>query len=765
MTANLARLSARERQVAALVKDGLSDREVAEKLHLSKRTAEWHVEQILAKLDLRSRAQLAAAIAAAEARGEALSTIHVPQDLPLQQSAFIGRKRELTQLTEALHKSRLITLLGTAGVGKTRLALEIASRSVDAFPAGVWFVDLAAVKEGPAVLRTIAAALHVIELSDRPLSESLVERIRDQRLLLLLDNCEHLIEESARMAELLLRSCPATTVLATSRESLRIPGETVWPVSPLAAPDSRARYTLEELGAVEAVDLFLDRAQHVAPGLQLTAELAPVVSELCRRLDGLPLGIELAAARARMMSPREMLDQMLGPSGLPGVGARTAPARHQTMQAAIDWSHQLLTPSEAAVFRRLAVFAGTFSLASAEAVAGSDDLQDSTPSLLGSLVDKSLVIPLRQDTTTTRYRLLEVLRQYAMDRLEESGEGPRVRNAHLRHFLELAETASPRLVSDGLEVLYSLDAERDNMRAAFLEARHRDGDRAMRLAVALFHYWSIRAHISEGREALSQALAMPTADPSKRCLALAMAAHFSWYANDWRASTAYAEGAVAIGRTIEPSVGLAIGLWALGTMSLNKLTFETALELFEQSQECAVRSGEEWVIVYPLSGFYTVRMMTGEYDSARSILMEYLRRFDGRRYPYLHCIMQCVAALLECVAGHNDAAIFHLRVGLALARTWGANYWGGWAVRTASYLAAANSDWESCWLLYGASQSLRDHTDFAVRGRSRKADDLLAPARSALDQEIIDALVEAGRSMSGAAAFDLAEIVIDGSDC
>jgi hypothetical protein len=255
---------------------------------------------------------------------------------------------------------------------------------------------------------------------------------------------------------------------------------------------------------------------------------------------------------------------------------------------------------------------------------------------------------------------------------------------------------------------------------------------------------------------------MRSGDASSRCLALSMAAHFSWYANDWNAVTDYAEEAVAIGRTIEPSVGLAIGLWALGLMSLNARAFETASDSFDQSWQAALRCGEEWALCYSISGVYTIRMMTGEYRAARTILTEYLTRFDGRRYPYLNCIMQCVAALLECVAGEYAEATAHLKVGLAMARRWGMNYWGGWAVRTACYLAAANRDWERCWQLYGASQPLRDHTHFVVRGRSRKADDILAPARSALDEGIIAALVDAGTSMSATEAFDLAEAAING---
>lgn len=747
-------------EVAWLVREGLSDREVAERLHVARRTAEWHVEQILMKLDLKSRAQLAAAIAEAEAaKSPGLGDVRSQFDLPLQLSAFIGRESELERLGEKLRTSRLMTLVGTAGVGKTRLALEVAPRLLAEFPSGAWFVDLAPVRDPALAPRAVASVLQVVEQPRTPLADSLVERLRKLRALLLLDNCEHVLDEIAPLAEAILRNCPGVTLLATSREPLRVPGEVAWRVEPLEVPQPRRRYSTAELDSMESVRLFVDRAQHVAPGLLLSDENGSAVAELCRRLDGLPLGIELAAARASVMTPTEILERLVGADQLGATGSRTAPPRHKTMRAAIDWSHQLLTRPAALLFRRLSVFAGSFSLEAAEAVAGQGLHDGSLLTALSELVDKSLVVAVRQSGSRTRYRLLESLREYARERLLESGEASEVAEAHLNHFLEFAEPASARLTHDGLEMLAEIDVEQDNLRVAFEEALRRKDGTAIRFALRLFHYWSIRGHIVEGRELLSRALEDETAAAADRCLGFAFASHFAWLASDWKSAIPCAERAIEIGETLEPTIGLTVGLWALGMQRVNRLDLEAAETLFVRSLKSAHEDGTDWSLCYPLSGIYTIRMMSGDRAGVAALEADYYGRFDEKGFPYLHCLMRCVSALLHAVAGDYEEARHHLEIGLRLASRWGAYYWGGWGVRTAAYLAAEKNDLANCWRLYGASDVLRDNTHFRVRGPGRQADDILGPAREALDAASIEDLVRQGKSMTAAEAFRLAAIV------
>src|SRR5450759_342826 len=323
-------LTSRERQVALLVRDGLTDREIAERLFIARRTAEWHVKQILNKLGFNSRAQVAAWVAhdqAVDLRAD--SSDEYRHNLPLQLTTFVGRASELFAIERLLATKRLVTLTATGGAGKTRLALELATRTLNVYSDGAWFVDLTPVKDGQLVSRVFGSTLGVHERPRQAMAYTLREHLRSRRLLLVVDNCEHVIEDCAALIDSILRSCPGITFLATSRETLRVSGETVWRVAPLAVPDPAATIDLDELARCEAVALFQDRAQLVAPGFALSAENAPTVAELCRRLDGIPLAIELAAARVGSMSPDQILNRLQDRFGFLTGGVRAGPARHR----------------------------------------------------------------------------------------------------------------------------------------------------------------------------------------------------------------------------------------------------------------------------------------------------------------------------------------------------------------------------------------------------------------------------------------------------
>jgi len=326
-------LTPRELQVARLVRAGLTDRDIADRLFITRRTAEWHVKQILNKLGFNSRSQVAAWVAHYEAVGSiADSSNGHRHNLPLQLTTFVGRGNELAELQRLLAAKRFVTLTAVGGAGKTRLALEVANRALDAYPDGAWLVDLTLIKDGHLVARVFGSTLGVHERPRQPIAETVVEHLRGRRLLLVVDNCEHVIADSADLVHAILRSCPGVTVLATSREPLRVSGETVWRVAPLAVPDSRAFIDLRELTHYEAVGLFLDRARLAAPGFEISAENASAVAQLCRRLDGIPLAIELAAARAGSMSPDQILERLQNRFGLLTGGNRAGPARHRTLE-------------------------------------------------------------------------------------------------------------------------------------------------------------------------------------------------------------------------------------------------------------------------------------------------------------------------------------------------------------------------------------------------------------------------------------------------
>lgn len=752
------RLTPRELQVAVLVKDGLTDREIAEKLFITRRTAEWHVEQIFNKLSFNSRAQVAAWVAHGQAVGSTTVASSGPRhNLPLQLTDFIGRVDEVTDIQGLLAGRRFLTLTGVAGCGKTRLALEIGARSLDSYADGVWLVDLTPLSDGQFVPRAVGSALGVRERPHQPRSQTLVQHMRGRRLLLVFDNCEHVIDGCAQLADTLLRACPSVTLLATSREPLRLGGEMIWRVPPLRLPDLAARSDLDQLADCEAVRLFLNRAELAAPGFQMTEQNAPAIARLCHGLDGLPLAIELAAARVSLMSPAQMLQRLDDRFGLLTGGSRTGPVRHRSLESALDWSHDLLSDGERRLFRRLSVFAGSFRLESVEVVCFGDDLDAAAiPSLLGSLIDKSLISATGEGREPVRFRMLETLRQYGSDRLDENGETEQVRRAHFAHFLELVETVSAKLFTDALESMESLDEEQDNLRSAFLWADSTDAGDALRLAVRLWPYWNLRGRLVEGRETLAKALAHGGGDPVLRCEAMSRAGQFAWYAGDEKAMAEYASQAVALGRTIPPSTGLTTGLFLAGASATTRQEFELAERLYHESIATAAETGLRYTAFSAMGGLFQLKYQTGDLAAGRALSDEMLRTWDGEKNPLQQCILRCGTASEECMVGEYGQARGHLSIGLRLARKFGFNYWGGVGVRAASYVAASDGDYEVCWRLLGASQALRDHVPFSPRGFVRSADYLLEPARAGLSAEAVATLIHEGEQLSPASSFDLA---------
>jgi predicted ATPase len=364
-------------------------------------------------------------------------------NLPVQRTRLIGRELDAAAVRQAVLESEghLVTLTGTGGCGKSRLALNVAADLVDAYPDGVWLVELAPLADPALVPEAVAAAFGVHQQPSRPILDSLVARLKPRHLLLILDNCEHLVEACARLADTVLSACPGLRLLATSREPLRVEGEILWRVPSLVVPEPGHAAPLKELARSPAVRLFVERAQAVQQGFVLTSENAAAVAQICARVDGIPLALELAAARVRVLTVGHIAERLDHSFRLLSGGSRTAHSRHQTLKATLDWSHALLSPPERSVFRRLAVFAGGWDIEAAEAVCA-DAVIDRTDvlELLTRLVDRSLVV-----ADEGRYRLLEPIRQYAQEHLTALGESQGVRHRHSAHYLDLAEQASATL--------------------------------------------------------------------------------------------------------------------------------------------------------------------------------------------------------------------------------------------------------------------------------------------------------------------------------
>lgn len=447
--------------------------------------------------------------------------VNHPNNLPALLTSFIGREVEMEALQHLVTSaaSRLVTLTGPGGTGKTRLAIQVAFTLLSTFPDGVWLVELAPLADPALVQLTVAAALNLHETPGKPLIQSLIEHLNNRHVLLILDNCEHVVEEAADLAGLLLQSCPQLQILATSREILGTMGETPFRVPSLALPGPQAA-SLDELEMCESVRLFVERASTSLPAFRLTQANAPVVARICQRLDGIPLAIELAAARVRLLSVEQISERLDDSFRLLTGGSRTVLSRHQTLRALIDWSYNLLSLEEKALFQRLSVFSGGFMLDSVEHVCSdqSPPAGSAAPEvvldpegildLLSQLVDKSLVIPVEGSPgEDTRYRMLETIRQYARDRLHDGGAGPAIRDQHLVYFLLMAEEAEPYLrASEQIAWLDRLDAELDNLRLALEWSLTSHGDEGLRLAAALLWFWHIRGHSREGIDWLHQLL-------------------------------------------------------------------------------------------------------------------------------------------------------------------------------------------------------------------------------------------------------------------
>jgi len=446
-------------------------------------------------------------------------------NLPASTTSFIGREKERDEIIHLMAKSRLVTLTGVGGIGKSRLSIQTASALLNDFPDGTWLVELAPLADPALVSQIIVNTLGLLEQANRSPQTILTDFLQSKHALLILDNCEHLIQACAQLVEMLLRACPDLKILATSREALNIAGESLYLVPTLTIPDS-LNATLDSLSESEAVQLFLERAQSTLTGFALTEENAPAITQVCRQLDGIPLALELAAARVKLLRVEEIAAGLDDRFGLLTSGSRTALPRHQTLQALIDWSHDLLTETERVMLRRLSVFAGGWALEAAEQVAGNrwhEEVENAPVShslqtmeildLLTSLVNKSLITAESQPGQETRYAMLETIRQYASEKLIQAGEGELLRKRHVAYYVDLAERAEPNLrARDMVLWLDHLEAEHENIRSALEWALEGDIEAELRLASALLWFWHIRGHKNEGVEWLERALSIEAMD-------------------------------------------------------------------------------------------------------------------------------------------------------------------------------------------------------------------------------------------------------------
>jgi non-specific serine/threonine protein kinase len=531
---------------------------------------------------------------------------------------FIGREREMTAVRGLLANSRLLTLTGVGGSGKTRMALQVATDLLEEFAHGVWWVELAALSDPMLVPQTVASAVGIPERAGCTVTEVLADALRPKHLLLVLDNCEHLLEACAQLIETLLHTCSQVRVLVTSREALTIPGETIWLVLPLRVPDTYQPPPIEGLLTYEAVQLFVERARSHLPSFTLTPENASAVVQVCRRLDGMPLAIELAAARIRALSVEQIVARLDDAYRLLTGGSRSALPRQQTLRAAMDWSYYLLSAQEQAFFRRLSVFAGSFSLEAAEAIcAGEPGEAYDVLAVLSSLIDKSLV-QVEERRGEARYRLLETVRQYGQDKLQEFAEAAKVRRTHRDWYARLAEQAEAETQeARQLSVLDRLEAEHDNLRAALgWSLEQQEAETAAQIGASIRLFWLLRGYMSEGRSWLERALSGFSEQTAVRAKALNAAAILASLQDDYQRAKTLAEESLELSRELGESKQTGYALYILGRLARIEGNYAGAVTYFEESLALFRALGQKHDMALVLSGLGLAVMYLGEYEQA-----------------------------------------------------------------------------------------------------------------------------------------------------
>jgi predicted ATPase/DNA-binding CsgD family transcriptional regulator len=733
-------------------------------------------------------------------------TIISDGNLPAEPNSFIGRQRDLEELARLLGDVRALTLCGPGGIGKTRLALRLACEVVPGFPDGAWLAELADTIDPALVAGRVAAVLGIREELDRPLTETLVEALRPRQMLLILDNCEHVVDASATLVQRLLAACPGLRVIATSREPLRVRGETVWRVPPLELPGAADDLGVAELAQHEAIRLFADRAAAARPGFVLDRANSPAVLRLCRTLDGVPLAIELAAARVGALSVEQIAARVADRFSLLASGDRTAPARQQTLRAAVDWSYELLTEPEQVLLRRLAVFSG-WNLEMAEQVCADQTIPaDRVLDLLAALIDKSLVTLDGEVEGDARYRLLDTIKEYAAGRLETSGEATVIQLRHRDYLLRLAESIVSRVFVRGdppwperVSLYRKAWAERANCRAALsLSVDRGDAEDGLRLCCALRSPWVVYGDLAEGAGwldrflALSSDVALPV-----RAHALTLRADLAFEQQDYLLAADCAQASLeACSESGAPGAAGALRILAL--VSFRAGGQDEALARISAAVEAARADGDDWEAGISLAVKATIIARQGRLDEAEQAFAQALDELrdnnawgvaqtlygvgrlaaargdhaaairDFREALQIYRAIDARPEIARCLAGIGGVALRRgdlelasssLTESLQLSLATGQRLAIARGLEAFAVLAGAGGDLAGATRLAGAALALRVAAGHEPSSAARaNLDDLLELARRQLGPDAAAALLAQGKAMSPYDAARLAAV-------
>jgi predicted ATPase len=680
-----------------------------------------------------------------------IRSLETPSNLPPQRTTFVGRDREVARLRKLLRGPGLLTLTGPGGTGKTRLALRVAGELLDTYADGVFFVDLAPITDPRLVPSSIADAVGARAEGRRAVPETLREHLRDREVLVVLDNFEQVLSAAPAVADL-LGAAPRVRILATSREALHLSGEQEFPVPPLGLPSAGATLTLERLARTGSVALFVQRARAVDPGFAVTDANAAAVAEVCRRLDGLPLAIELAASRVKLLSPQAILERLEHRLELLTGGSVDLPARQRTLREAIGWSHDLLDEAERVLFRRLSVFAGGWTLEATAAVSeeGEDEGWDGID-VLASLVDKSLVMRLATESGAVRFTMLATIREFAHERLNEASEGEAIRGRHADFLLALAERAEPHLRKvEQKRWLDELELEHDNLRAALRWAIDAAvAPVALRLVAALWRFWQLHGHLAEGRRWAEEAVALPSASErtAERARTLTALGGLAYWQEDVPAFSRAYEEALAMARERGDRSAEAEGIYNLSYARAYQGEMPDALGLLEQARGMFDELGDQRGIADTLWFRAVGARLAGDLPTARALAAESLAlyRETGDRFGMTDALF----AVGRVAFDEGDLSIMAASFFEALDNEEGVGNRTGMGIVLDHLAAKASADGDHLRAvrLGGASQAIKEAAGGHAPPPLIDLPDPRVAARAELGEQVVSAAWEEGRAM------------------